>query len=85
MFQGITGASFYQAMSRACTTAKVPHYTPHDLRHRRITIWHQSGVPARELAERAGHARPSMSLDVYSHVMPADEVPIERFRGLIEC
>jgi integrase len=56
-------------MTRACRNAKVPHYHPHDLRHRRITIWHQAGVPARELAERAGHARPSMSLDVYSHVM----------------
>jgi len=53
----------------------VPHYSPHSLRHRRITIWHQSGVPARELAERAGHSKPSMSLDVYSHVMPADDVP----------
>jgi integrase len=73
VFQGITEASAYQAMSRACRNAKVPHYHPHDLRHRRITIWHQSGVPARELAERAGHARPSMSLDVYSHVMPPDE------------
>jgi len=83
VFQGITGASAYQAMSRACRNAKVPHYHPHDLRHRRITIWHQSGVPARELAERAGHARPSMSLDVYSHVMPADEVAADRFLTLI--
>jgi integrase len=71
-------------MLRACQNAKVPHYHPHDLRHRRITIWHQSGVPARELAERAGHARPSMSLDIYSHVMPADEVPAERFQGLFD-
>ncbi len=85
VFQGMTEASAYQAMTRACKLAKVPHYHPHDLRHRRITIWHQSGVPARELAERAGHSRPSMSLDVYSHVMPADEVSIERFRALIEC
>jgi len=74
VFGGISEASAYQAMSRACRNAKVPHYHPHDLRHRRITIWHQSGVPARELAERAGHARASMSLDVYSHVMPPDEV-----------
>jgi integrase len=51
VFQGITEASAYQAMTRACGNAKVPHYHPHDLRHRRITIWHQSGVPARELAE----------------------------------
>ena len=70
-------------MSRACSNAKVPHYHPHDLRHRRITIWHRSGVPARELAERAGHARPSMSLDVYSHVMPPDEITSERFLSLL--
>jgi integrase len=85
VFQGITEASAYQAMTRACRNAKVPHYHPHDLRHRRITMWHQSGVPARELAERAGHARPSMSLDVYSHVMPPDEVSSERFLALIDA
>jgi integrase len=83
VFQGVTEASAYQAMLRACRNAKVPHYHPHDLRHRRITIWHQSGVVARELAERAGHARPSMSLDVYSHVMPATELPDERFSALL--
>jgi integrase len=83
VFQGITEASAYQAMSRACRNAKVPHYHPHDLRHRRITIWHQSGVPARELAERAGHAKPSMSLDVYSHVMPPDEASSDRLQRLL--
>ena len=49
VFTGITEASAYQTMLRACQTAGVPHYHPHDLRHRRISIWHQSGVPAREL------------------------------------
>jgi integrase len=83
VFQGITDASAYQAMSRACRNAKVPHYSPHSLRHGRITIWHQSGVPARELAERAGHSRPSMSLDVYSHVMPPDEASNERLQRLL--
>ena len=74
--RGSPRRSAYQAMTRACRNAKVPHYHPHDLRHRRITIWHQSGVPARELAERAGHARPSMSLDVYSprHAAGRDRV-----------
>jgi integrase len=85
VFQGISEAAAYQAMLRACQVAGTGHFHPHDLRHRRITIWHQSGVPARELAERAGHARPSMSLDVYSHVMPADEVAKERFESLIEA
>lgn len=72
MFAGITEAFVYQAMTCACRNAKVPHYHPHDLRHRRITIWHQSGVRARELAERAGHS-------------PADEVASERFRALIDA
>jgi integrase len=85
VFQGITEASFYQAMKRACSTAKIPHYSPHDLRHRRITVWHQSGVVARELAERAGHARASMSLDVYSHVMPLGEAAQDRLEALIEA
>jgi integrase len=83
VFQGVTEASLYQTMLRACQTAGVPHYHPHDLRHRRITIWHQSGVPARELAERAGHSRPSMSLDTYSHVMPADEIGTDKFLPLL--
>jgi integrase len=83
VFQGITEHTAYQAMARACKTAKVPHYHPHDLRHRRITVWHQSGVPARELAERAGHSKPSMSLDVYSHILPADEVTEKDFLKLL--
>lgn len=74
VFQGLEVSAGRQAMKRACLLAKIPHYSPHDLRHRRLTIWHQSGVPARELAERAGHSKPSMSLDVYTHVMPVAEI-----------
>jgi integrase len=83
VFQGVTEATLYQTMLRACQSAGIPHYSPHSLRHRRITIWHQSGVPARELAHRAGHARASMSLDVYSHVMPADEVGEDKLLPLL--
>jgi hypothetical protein len=36
------------------------------------------------LAERSGHARPSMSLDVYSHVMPLDEVPADSLEALLD-
>ena len=83
VFQGIEVSAARQAMTRACRLAKIPHYSPHDLRHRRLTLWHQSGVPARELAERAGHSKPSMSLDIYTHVMPVDEVGADRFRSLL--
>jgi integrase len=84
VFPGFSADVAKNVMARTCKAAGILHFHPHDLRHRRITIWHHEGIPARVLAERAGHARASMSLDVYSHVMPADEVPAERLRALIE-
>lgn len=49
----------------------------------RSCLWHFQGVPARELAERAGHSRPSMSLDVYSHLIVPDDVDPEILKGLL--
>ena len=34
-------------------------------------------------ASRVGHARASMTLNTYSHVMPLDEVPGEKFLALL--
>ena len=55
---------------------------PHDLRHRRATLWHHSGMPARELAHRGGRARASLPHDVYTHTKPLGEVPDERLEKL---
>ena len=57
----------------------------HSLRDRRITIWHHSGVVAAELAQRAGHEKPSMSLDVYSGAMPVAEATAEQLLALIDA
>lgn len=71
------------SMMRVCRAAGIPSYSPHDLRHRRGSLSHAAGMPARELAERMGHSKASMSLDVYTHVMAPAEVPSERFLALI--
>jgi len=84
VFQGFNSSGARTTMTRACVAAGIPHYSPHDLRHRRLSLWHHQGVPARELAARAGHSRASMSLDVYSHVMPLDEAPIDRLLELVK-
>lgn len=70
---GFSGQGLRQAMARACRAAGIAVYSPHDLRHRRLSLWHMQGVPARELAARAGHSRSSLTLDVYSHVVMADD------------
>jgi integrase len=69
VFPGSTADALKNAMGRACKLAKIPHFHPHDLRHRRLSLWHGQGVPAKELAGRAGHSTASMTLDVYSHVL----------------
>ncbi len=83
VFPGFNAKDAWRAMERACRAAGIPHYHPHDLRHRRLSLWHGQGVPARELADRAGHANPSMSLDRYTHVMPLDELPRETLEALL--
>jgi integrase len=84
VFQGMSGASLYQAWTRACRNARVPHYTVHDLRDRRGTIWHHvDKLVARELAERLGHSDPWMSLNVYAGAMRVEEASPERLEAVI--
>ena len=42
----------------------------HDLRHTHATLLLQRGVNIKVVAERLGHAKATMTMDVYSHVMP---------------
>ncbi len=73
-----------KVMAKACADAGIPHYHPHDLRHRRITLWHGQGIPAREIGERVGQQQISTTLDVYTHVMPLDEVSVDAYRELLD-
>jgi integrase len=80
VFPRLTAGGCRGAMARACKQAGIPVFSPHDLRHRRITIWHHDGIPARALAERVGHSQATTTLNVYSHVMPPGEVPAGELR-----
>ena len=83
MFPGAKTNSLRVAITRACRAAKIPHYTVRDLRHRRITRWHQELPPA-DAAALAGHANPTTTIDVYSHVMSPADVPEETLIALLE-
>jgi integrase len=83
LFPDVTADGLRSAMHDLCERNELQHCTPHRLRHRRISLWHFQGVPARELADRAGHSRPSMSLDVYSHMIVPDEADPETLKRLI--
>jgi integrase len=72
VFQGFGGDRFRTSLARACTAAGVPHFSPHDLRHRRISLLHLSGVPWARIGEHVGQRSLRVTADTYSHVL-ADE------------
>ncbi len=83
LFPDVTADGLRSAMGDLWGSMNLLHCTPHRLRHRRISVWHFQGVPARELADRAGHAKASMSLDVYPHLIVPDEVDPEALKAIL--
>ena len=57
--------------NKALTEAdqRLPHARLHDLRHLHATTLLLAGVPVHVVAARLGHADPSVTLRVYSHVL----------------
>jgi integrase len=69
VFPNLTRDAVRDGLYRACSNAKLASYSPHDLRHRRISLWVAQGFDPVAIKTWAGHARTSMTLDVYSHVI----------------
>jgi integrase len=58
---------FRQAVKRAM----LPQIRLHDLRHTHATLALQAGVHPKVVSERLGHATVAITLDTYSHAIPA--------------
>ena len=69
MFPALDPAALRTAITRACTATGTPHWSPHDLRHRRISLLVLRGTPIPRVAAYVGHARGSMTIDTYAHVL----------------
>jgi integrase len=76
VFQGFGGDRFRTAMTRACTAAGVPTFSPHDLRHRRVSLLHLRGVPWARIGELVGHDDLMTTARTYTHVL-VDERELE--------
>jgi integrase len=50
----------------------VPSFSPHDLRHRRVSLLHLAGVPWARIGEQVGHDDLVTTARTYTHVV-ADE------------
>ena len=71
----------FGALSEA---AGLPHIRLHDVRHSYASAALAAGVPAKVVSERLGHANIAITLDTYSHVLPAmQEDAAEKIAALI--
>jgi integrase len=60
------------AIAKACRAAAVPLWSPHDLRHRRITLLHLRGVPWARIGEWVGQRSLKVTADTYTHLLLDD-------------
>jgi integrase len=58
-----------RALDRACNAAGVERRTVKELRHTFATIALRRRVPVKMVSEALGHAKVTMTLDTYSHVV----------------
>ena len=66
-------ACFAKAFVREVAAAGVKRISFHALRHTHITHLLRDGVPVHVVSARAGHARASITLDTYSHLLGGDD------------
>jgi len=76
VFESFGADKFRTALTRACKATGVPAFSPHDLRHRRATLWHLSGVPAAEAASWLGHSAQE-HLKTYAHATLVDRSELD--------
>jgi integrase len=72
VFPGLTQERLRTAIARACRASGTPTWSPHDLRHRRISLWHRQGETWALIGARVGQRSLSVTADTYTHVMLDD-------------
>jgi integrase len=72
VFPGLTQERLRTAIARACKHSGTPTWSPHDLRHRRISLWHRQGETWALIGARVGQRSLSVTADTYTHVLLDD-------------
>jgi integrase len=62
----------------------LPRLTPHQLRHTHASLMLAAGVPVKVVSDRLGHAQISITLDIYTHLLPGAQADgVTAMMGLI--
>jgi len=77
LFPGVTADRLRTAIARAWKASAVPVFSPHDLRHRRISLLHRQGRSWAEIGLMVGQRKLSTTADTYTHVVVDGELDYE--------
>jgi len=76
LFAGSGADALRTSIAKACKASGIPLFSPHDLRHRRISLLHLRGVPWARIGEFVGQRSLSVTADTYTHVL-SDETELD--------
>ena len=76
LFAGTGSDALRTAIYKACAAASVPLFSPHDLRHRRISLLHLRNVPWAVIGLQVGPSNLAVTANTYSHVL-MDETEVD--------
>jgi integrase len=69
------------SIAKSCRAAAIPLFSPHDLRHRRVSLLHLRGVAWARIGEWVGQRNLAVTANTYSHVL-LDEAEVDYARLL---
>jgi integrase len=69
LFAGVTADRLRVAIGRACKLAAVSEFSPHDLRHRLISLLHRQGLDWATIGARVGQRNLLTTAQTYTHAM----------------
>jgi integrase len=69
MFAGSGADALRTSIAKACRALAITPWSPHDLRHRRISMLHRQGRSWAEIGAFIGQRSARVTSDVYTHVL----------------
>jgi integrase len=83
LFDGSGANALRTSIAKACKAEGVPLFSPHDLRHRRISLLHLRGMPWARIGEQVGQRNLAVTANTYTHVL-TDERELD-YRALLSA
>jgi len=69
----LTSSNIRRAFRKLLKASGLPKIRFHDLRHTAASLMLNHGIPVLIVSKRLGHSKPSITLDVYGHLIPSKQ------------